>query len=292
MPLILYFAQMWIFKRADAIQRFLQEKTKADLQTGFVPTMGALHEGHISLINESRQDNHLTICSIFVNPAQFNDKADFDKYPRTINKDIAVLVAAGCDVLFLPDVEDIYPDNFQSKHYELGFLETVFEGSFRPGHFQGVCRVVDRLFNIINPDQVYFGQKDYQQCMVINKLIENTSAFAEIKMNIIPTLREKSGLAMSSRNTRLNEAQLKIAPVIYNTLLQLKSRLHPGNLSGILTNAEAMLLNAGLKPDYISIANAKTLEPVTTWDGQTPLVALVAAFLEDVRLIDNLVLTD
>ena len=282
---------MWIFKRVSALQSFLQEKTIQNFKIGFVPTMGALHQGHISLIEESKRMTDITVCSIFVNPTQFNDKRDLDKYPRTTEKDITSLTKAGCDVLFLPGVDDIYPTP-EKKYYELGFLENVFDGSFRPGHFQGVCQVVDRLFEITNPNDVFFGQKDYQQCMVINSLIEMTPAFKNIKMHIVSTMREENGLAMSSRNTRLTTEERKTAATIYKTLSFIKENLKPGNLSNLLIEANARLVNAGFKPDYISIANAKTLQAVTDWDGNTPLVALVAAFLGEVRLIDNLVLTD
>lgn len=282
---------MWIFKRVVDIQSFLQKKAAHKFKIGFVPTMGALHDGHISLIEKSKSETGLTVCSIFVNPTQFNDKKDLEKYPRTTEKDIISLTKAGCDVLFFPDFEDIYPDE-AAKHYDLGSLETVFEGSFRPGHFQGVCQVVDRLFEIVKPDEVFFGQKDYQQCMAISRLMEITQAFQNIQMNIVPTMREKSGLAMSSRNMRLTEDQRQAAATIHQTLQFLKENLKPGDISALLEEANKKLAEAGFKLDYISIANAKNLEPIKNWDGKTPAVALVAAFLGEVRLIDNMVLTN
>mgnify|MGYP000886458694 CR=1 FL=1 len=282
---------MWVFKRVADIQTFLQKAEKQQLKIGFVPTMGALHRGHISLIEKCKSETDLTVCSIFVNPTQFNDKKDLDKYPRTIENDLISLENAYCDVLFLPETDDIYADQTM-KHFNLGRLEEVFEGSSRPGHFQGVCQVVERLFDIVLPHEVFFGQKDYQQCMVINRLIDITPRFKNIQMNIVPTMREKSGLAMSSRNTRLTGEQREQAATIYKTLLFLKENITKDNLTIFLSDANRLLTNAGLKPDYISIANATTLEPVNRWDGITPLVALLAAFLGEVRLIDNMTLTD
>ena len=273
------------------IQSFLQKRTLKNAKIGFVPTMGALHEGHISLIKKSKSECDITVCSVFVNPTQFNDKKDLDKYPRTIENDVIALINAGCDLLFLPDVSDIYPEP-SVKKYDLGTLETVSEGSSRPGHFQGVCQVVERLFEIVKPDAVFFGQKDYQQCMVISRLIDITPGFENIEMNIVPTMREENGLAMSSRNMRLSDGQRANAATIYQTLIYLKEHLAQGDLSNILKSAYEKLVEAGFKPDYVSIADAKTLQPVENWDGGTPLVALIAAFLGEVRLIDNMVLTD
>ncbi len=273
------------------IQSFLQKRTLKNAKIGFVPTMGALHEGHISLIKKSKSECDITVCSVFVNPTQFNDKKDLDKYPRTIENDVIALINAGCDLLFLPDVSDIYPEP-SVKKYDLGTLETVYEGSSRPGHFQGVCQVVDRLFEIVKPDAVFFGQKDYQQCMVISRLIDITPGFENIEMNIVPTMREENGLAMSSRNMRLSDGQRANAATIYQTLIYLKEHLAQGDLSNILMSAYEKLVDGGFKPDYVSIADAKTLQPVENWDGGTPLVALIAAFLGEVRLIDNMVLTD
>ena len=282
---------MWIFKRVVDIQAFLQKKRFTNQKIGFVPTMGALHQGHTRLVEESNASTEITVCSIFVNPTQFNDKKDLEKYPRTVEKDIISLIKAGCNVLFLPDAAEIYPEPV-TKKYDLGRLETVFEGSSRPGHFQGVCQVVERLFDIVQPDEVFFGQKDYQQCMVINRLLDINPAFKNITMNIVPTIREASGLAMSSRNMRLSREERQTAETIYQVLNLLKEKLKPGTLQSLLTEAQQKLTGEGFKPDYVSIANANTLEPVTNWDGNTPLVALIAAFLGDVRLIDNMVLTN
>jgi pantoate--beta-alanine ligase len=237
----------------------------------------------------SKAHDQLTVCSIFVNPAQFNDAKDFEKYPSTIEKDIDALEKAGCDVLFLPSVAEIYPNGTQNaKQYHLGYLETVLEGKFRPGHFQGVCLVVDRLLDIIPANSLYLGQKDYQQCMVITKLVEQKKI--ELDIIICPTLRESDGLAMSSRNVRLKEDERKQALYIYKTLTFINDNLRPGDLETLKQTATQNLSDAGFKVDYVEIADASTLRLLDSWDGQTKAVAVIAAFLGDVRLIDNMLL--
>lgn len=282
---------MIIIKTASQLAQYLQKQDLVSLKKGFVPTMGALHPGHLSLIDASRNANDLTICSIFVNPTQFNDPRDFEKYPVTIDADIYQLEKAGTDVLYIPAVNDIYPNGTHlDKSYDLGFLESVFEGKYRPGHFQGVCQVVHRLLDIVQPNNLYLGQKDYQQCMVITKLIALMGAKEKISVNICPTLREADGLAMSSRNMRLNAEDRTIAASIYQALTMIKNELHQADLTTLQQKAENLLLNNGFKVDYIEIADAITLETVSNWDGQQKLVALAAAFLHEVRLIDNMVL--
>lgn len=280
---------MIVFKKAPDMNLFLQKAGAKQQKTGFVPTMGALHPGHISLVETAKQRGHLVICSIFVNPTQFNDAKDFQNYPITIESDIDQLEKAGCDVLFLPSVSEMYPNGLTSKtHYELGYLETVLEGKYRPGHFQGVCQVVHRLLGIIPADFLYLGQKDFQQCMVIKKMI----GLQGLKTTIVicPTLREPDGLAMSSRNMRLDEKARTRAVEISSTLNYIKTSLHPGDLSILKSNAIKKLNDAGFKTDYVEIADAETLALKDHWDGKTKLVALCAAFLGDVRLIDNMLL--
>ncbi len=280
---------MILFKKAGDINNFLIKNKKQGNTTGFIPTMGALHQGHISLLKTAKKTESLTVCSIFVNPTQFNDSKDFDNYPSTIEKDIDQLEKAGCDVLFLPAVTEMYPAGTKStKHYDLGYLETVLEGKYRPGHFQGVCQVVHRLLDIIPADQLYLGQKDYQQCMVIKKLVELENIKTRIR--ICPTLREPDGLAMSSRNLRLPDNNRKKAVKLFETLSYLKNHIKPGNFQELQQNLVQNLANEGFKVDYLEIANADTLELLTHWDGKTALVALVAAFSDDVRLIDNMLL--
>jgi pantoate--beta-alanine ligase len=280
---------MIIFKQIKDIRQYLQSQQSRGVTTGFAPTMGALHEGHISLIRKAKNEADLTISSIFVNPTQFNDPGDFEKYPVTLDKDIYLLEKAGCDVLFLPSVWEMYPEGLQHpKKYELGYLETVLDGAYRPGHFQGVCQVVDKLLSIVLPDKLFLGQKDYQQCMVITKLAELMDIHTTIV--IAPTQREPDGLAMSSRNTRLTEADRAKAPLIYQTLQLIKQEIEPGNTKQLKQQATAILTAQQFRVDYVEIAEAATLKLVDHWDGSTPLVALTAAFIGDVRLIDNLLL--
>ena len=281
---------MLIIKKSNDLSKYLGNSSLDGMSVGFVPTMGALHQGHMSLIKQARQQDKITVCSIFVNPTQFNDPKDFEHYPKTIEQDIYMLEKEKCDVLFLPEVLDIYPEGTDNlRHYQLGYLETVLEGKFRPNHFQGVCQVMNRLMAIVNPDHLYLGQKDYQQCMVITKLLNIIQSKAGII--IVPTLREPDGLAMSSRNRRLDETEREKAPVIFKALSFIKKNIQPGVPFPVLEKAREMLIQHDLVPDYIEVANADTLELVTDWDGKTKLVALIAAFMGKVRLIDNLNIT-
>ena len=282
---------MIIYKKPGELQDLLEKKKMERCQIGFVPTMGALHAGHLSLVNEAKKQNKMVVCSIFVNPTQFNDPEDFKKYPVALEKDILMFEEAGCDVLFIPSVQDIYPTGIDHlTYYELGFLETVLEGKFRPGHFQGVCQVMHRLLEIVLPDNLYLGQKDYQQCMVIKKLIEMIGLKERIKVNICPTLREEDGLAMSSRNTRLLPDDRKKAATISAALRYIKENLKAGDAKKIKDEAKEMLLQKDFRIDYIEIADADTLMLIENWNGKQKIVTLVAAFLNKVRLIDNMVI--
>jgi pantoate--beta-alanine ligase len=282
---------MVICKTAPDIAATLLLHQQPKSGIGFVPTMGALHQGHISLIKTAKQQCPVVVSSIFVNPTQFNDLNDFEKYPVTIEKDIDALEAAGCDVLFLPAVKEMYPQGLAATEiYQLGFLETVLEGKYRPGHFQGVCRVVQRLFDIVKPQIAFFGQKDYQQCMVIQKLVELKNMPIELFM--CPTQREPNGLAMSSRNMRLTVAERQTAAVIYQTLQRIGAAVTAleNDFAGLKMQAAATLTNAGFRPDYVEIADAATLELLKAPAGRKKIVALIAAYLGEVRLIDNLVI--
>lgn len=282
---------MLIIKQAARLQQYLQQQAERGLISGFVPTMGALHQGHISLIAEARKQAGITVCSIFVNPTQFNDQADFDKYPKTIEQDVLLLEKAGTDILFLPSVEEVYPTGLTNlEHYELGYLETILEGKFRPGHFQGVCQVMFRLLSLVKPDLLFMGQKDYQQCMVVKKLLNIMQSSTQLIP--APTVREESGLAMSSRNMRLSPEAKDAAITISQVLKQIKAALGKQPVATLKSNAIAELEKAGFTVDYVETANADNLELVENWDGKTPLVALVAAFIGGVRLIDNMIVTD
>ena len=279
---------MIIIKRTQKIKDFVSKLNLGGKKIGFVPTMGALHDGHISLIKKSKSQNSLTICSIYVNPTQFNNVIDLNKYPVTLESDIDKLEMAACDVLFLPSTDEMYLNDEVNEHYDLGMLEHILEGKYRPGHFQGVCIIVDKLLTAINPNTLYLGKKDYQQCMVINKMI--TDKKYEVRLEICDTIREPSGLAMSSRNLRLNEVERIYALKIIETLINIKKNIKPGNLEEIKIKATKYLTKNGYKVDYTEIADAVTLEIVSDWDGKVKLVALVAAYLNNVRLIDNIIL--
>jgi pantoate--beta-alanine ligase len=300
---------MILFKKTTDLHKWIDAQQKTINLIGFVPTMGALHEGHISLIKASKKMDKYTVCSIFINPTQFNDPKDFKKYPVTLENDIYLLEKAGCDILFLPAIEEIYPgaslparesqsggddkvapDFFPKMHYDLGFLETVLEGKFRPGHFQGVCMVVHRLLEIVCPDHLFLGQKDYQQCMVITRLVELTGMKNKIEIIICPTLREPDGLAMSSRNMRLDETLRKKSSAIYQSLNMIKEKAGNETPADLKLKAQSMLEVAGFKVDYVEIADAHDLSPVLEWNKKQKMVALVAAFMHDVRLIDNMVI--
>lgn len=282
---------MILFKKSTELSEYLDAQRKNGMSVGFCPTMGALHEGHLSLIKSSKKSNDLTISSIFVNPSQFNNASDFEKYPVTIELDIEMLESAGCEITFIPAVKEIYPEGFtQIKNYELGYLETVLEGKYRPGHYQGVSMVMERLLKIVRPNNLYLGQKDYQQCMVIKKMIELIKLDKIIKININPTLREADGLAMSSRNRRLNNEERKKAGCIFKALSFIKTNFESGNIETLKQNAVSMLKENGFKVDYVEIADATTLDEIKIWDGKQKPVALVAAYMNEVRLIDNLIL--
>ncbi|PWT73967.1 MAG: pantoate--beta-alanine ligase [Bacteroidetes bacterium] len=280
---------MILFKNSDQLGQYISHVQSNGRKTALIPTMGALHAGHLSLVDAGKKSGYLTICSIFVNPTQFNDPKDFEKYPITIEKDIYKLEKEGTDILFLPTIDQVYPQGFpRNEKYDLGQLEKVFEGQFRPGHFQGVCQVMFRLLSIIEPDHLFMGQKDYQQCMVIKWLINFMKS--KTVFHGCPTVREPDGLAMSSRNVRLNEEQRKRATTIFESLSYLKNNLSKGNLSALLDKARSILTARGFKIDYLDIADADNLERVGIWDGRQKLVALAAAFLDEIRLIDNIVL--
>lgn len=286
-----YKAVMILFKHSKDLREHISDLKNQRLLIGFVPTMGALHRGHLSLISQSKKNTDVTICSIFVNRVQFNNAEDFKKYPSTIENDILLLEENGCDILFIPSEEEIYPEEAsKSKKFELGSLEKVLEGKFRPGHFQGVCLVVERLLNIIEPSYLFLGQKDYQQCLIIKKLIDLMGK--NIKVKICPILREKNGLAMSSRNLRFNEEEKESASQLYKSLIYIKKNLHKANFIELKNKVILKLDKKGFKLDYLELAGSKNLKIVHDYDDSKNLIILIAAFLNDVRLIDNVFIKD
>jgi pantoate--beta-alanine ligase len=279
---------MILFQNAMPICNHLARARKKNHTVGFVPTMGALHDGHLALVETCKNENDLAVCSIFVNPAQFHNPDDFAMYPNTVARDIEQLVQADCSVLFLPGREEIYPEPYTTKHYNLEYLETILEGKYRPGHFQGVCQAVDRLLSIVDPHVLYLGQKDYQQCMVIKKLLSLIGK-QHIDIKIISTKREPSGLAMSSRNLRLSEAQRLQATAIYKALTFLKAHVGSKPTAILCEEASAFLKRSGFEVDYVTVADAENLAFLEEADGRKA-VGLIAATLGGIRLIDNMLL--
>lgn len=279
---------MKIFHTIAETREYLGKKRNEGMQIGFVPTMGALHRGHMSLLQQANLENELVVCSIFVNPIQFNKKEDLEKYPRTLDDDIVKLREVGCDVVFAPSVEEMYPEPALEK-YDFGHLDKVMEGAHRPGHFNGVAIVVKKLFDIVEPHKAYFGMKDYQQLRIIQTLVKKL----ELNIQIVPcpTQREKDGLAMSSRNVRLSRHERSIAPAISRVLLSLKDKV------GILTPEEAEKWGVNqlnkfdeMDVEYLSIVGADDLLPVKNWNDKKSVIACTAVNLGKVRLIDNSIL--
>jgi pantoate--beta-alanine ligase len=278
---------MQIFHSIQTLQNFLKLSRLEGKSVGLVPTMGALHQGHLSLIEASKNENQVTVCSIFVNPTQFNNAHDLAVYPRTLESDCEMLASAGCDAVFAPTVEEIYPQ-LPNLKFDFGDLERVMEGTFRPGHFNGVGIVVSKLFNIVQPDGAYFGQKDLQQCAVINRLVKDLSF--SLKLNICPTLRETDGLAMSSRNRNLSPEQRALAPHIYKALQKASQLLREGTSGEAVKVAVQNYLSEipAITLEYFEISNFDTLQPINELsEGKTALC--IAAFMGKTRLIDNVI---
>lgn len=270
-------------------QRYLNDLRNANKSIGFVPTMGALHQGHLELLSRSKNENDISVCSIFVNPIQFNNPEDLKKYPRTFEADCSKLESVNCDVLFAPDATEMYPEKNQ-KEYDFGLLEKVMEGKFRPGHFNGVAVVVKLLFDITEPHRAYFGEKDFQQLAVINAMVKQE----KLKVNIVPcaTVREEDGLAMSSRNVRLTAEEREIAPIIYKTLTSIKERKYTFSIKELCDWAKSELNNtARMEIEYFEIVDSENLQPIHSFKDCPHSVACVASFLGSVRLIDNIRLT-
>lgn len=280
---------MLLFRNADDLRRWLQRQRSSGQRLGFVPTMGALHQGHLSLLRQSQAENELTCCSIYVNPTQFNDARDLAVYPRPLENDIRLLAEAGCSMLFLPDDDQIYPYGLNMLHcYPLHPLDTMLEGASRPGHFQGVANVVDRLLHLVAPDVLYLGQKDFQQVKVVERLLAYRNHTTRLVM--CPTVREPNGLAMSSRNVRLNPSQREVAANIWKQLSWLEQ--HGRNWP--LQQARQMVmdqLNAlpETSVDYLECCLLDSFTPVRQWPQQ-PIVWLVAVVIGGVRLLDNLIM--
>ncbi len=256
-------------------------------KVGFVPTMGALHEGHISLVKKCCEQNDVCIVSIFVNPTQFNNLTDLEKYPRTIEQDTKILAEAGVDIVFVPSVQEIYPEP-DTRQFDFGQLDKVMEGQFRPGHFNGVAQVVSRLFDIVKPDRAYFGEKDFQQLAIIRQMVRQLNIPVEIVA--MPIKREESGLAMSSRNQRLTENQRVEAVNIYRVLSESKRLYNQKTVdevrAWVIENINEV---ASLEVEYFEIVDGDTLQQILDWKETKYAVGCITVFCGEVRLIDNIV---
>lgn len=281
---------MIIFKESAALVKYLATQKDKGQIVGFVPTMGALHNGHTSLIALSKKNTDITVCSIFINPTQFNNPEDFKKYPITLGSDIVQLEKAGCDVLFIPPVTEIYPNGFQNPiKYNLGEIEFLLEGAHRPGHFQGVCQVVEQLLCIVEPDTLFLGQKDFQQTLVIKKII----ALKAINVSVVvgPTERLLTGLAMSSRNMRLTNDQVEKASAIFQMLIYIKQQITLQPITQLEDYATRYLLSNGFNSvDYVSVVSVPDLKPIITLRQHKQLILVIAATIGGVRLIDNMMM--
>jgi pantoate--beta-alanine ligase len=281
---------MKVFTEITSLQNFLHAKRMEGQKIGLVPTMGALHAGHLSLIEQSLRETNLTVCSIYVNPTQFNNAGDLANYPRTIEKDLEMLRDKGCQVVFTPSDQIMYLGN-QMVKLDFGHLNTVMEGQFRQGHFSGVGLVVAKLFNMVKPDRAYFGQKDIQQYIIIRQLVREL-AF-DVTLVCHPIVREPSGLAMSSRNQRLTSDQRQEAAALFKALSLAASALKEGK---IWSEAKALALRElsayeGIRLEYLEMADGETLNILTEWNQNQEAVLCIAAYIGEVRLIDNVILS-
>lgn len=278
---------MKVYKTKSELKDFLSEIKNDKKSIGFVPTMGALHEGHLSLVKKSKKKNDITVVSVFVNPTQFDNKEDLVKYPKTFDNDFKLLDSVDCDVLFFPSVDEIYNENIESKSFNFDGLEDQMEGEFRDGHFDGVGTIVKTLFEIVEPDAAYFGKKDFQQLQIIKKMVEKHAIPVQIKGCDI--FREKDGLAMSSRNTRLTTEHRKVAPFIYKTLKKAKKKFDKESANEVTEWVKRKFKKESLlQLEYFTIADEKTLKTVTKKESNQKYRAFIAVFAGEIRLIDNI----
>lgn len=265
----------------------LKQYREAGKQTGFVPTMGALHEGHLSLLRKAKEENDVVVCSIFVNPTQFNDPKDLEKYPRMVDADIRLLESVSCDYAFVPAVQEVYPVGSQLLDLSFGRLEQVMEGAFRPGHFKGMATVVKRLFDIVQPTRAYFGEKDFQQLAIVREMVRQLRM--SIQITGCPTLREADGLAMSSRNMLLTDAQRKAATLIYKGLSMGREYIPTMTPTAVKELVIRYIEQSPLlRVQYFEIVHPETLEPLNDWKGIDEARACIAVLTDGPRLIDNM----
>lgn len=283
---------MEIFKTRNELKNRLGTLKEKKRKIGFVPTMGALHEGHLSLVCDAAKENDIVVVSIFVNPTQFNNPDDLKKYPRNVEADLQILSKTVCDIVYLPEVSDIYPDEDSLKtRYHFGKIVEIMEGSHRPGHFDGVALVVGRLFHIVEPHNAYFGQKDFQQFILIKTLAQKYLSDLHIDVHRCPIIRENDGLAMSSRNVLLNEEQRKSASLISKTLFDYKKKYSEFTIAGLKEKISSEInADKNLELEYIEFVSDPGLDEITEWGNGQSMVACIAVQVGNVRLIDNVYL--
>jgi len=277
---------MKVFEKVSELQNYLDSLVKSGKTVGFVPTMGALHRGHVSLVSKCVKENDVCVVSVFVNPTQFNDPTDLTNYPRTLENDLSLLRATGCHVVFAPTEAEVYPQP-DTRTFDLGFLDTVMEGKQRPGHFQGVAKVVNRLFEIVKPHNAYFGEKDFQQIAVIRRMVILTGQ----SVNIVscPIVREPDGLALSSRNLLLTPEHRKNAPVIAKTLSEARNKKPQMGVKELVKwVVDQINANPLLEVEYFEIVNATTLQTITSWQPNETAIGCITVKAGKIRLIDNI----
>ncbi len=278
---------MEVFKEIDPLKNYLRSQRLQGKQIGLVPTMGALHEGHLSLVENSIKENDLTVCSIYINPTQFNNKSDLTNYPRVLEKDLDLLKEGGCQVAFVPSDNVMYPAEVNTT-FSFGHLETTMEGAFRPGHFTGVGVVVSKLFNIVEPDSAYFGQKDLQQFLIIKQLVSDL-AF-NVQLRCVEIVRESDGLAKSSRNLRLSTEDRKKSIILQQALQKSKSLLQAGETVEDCKREVLQMMNMeNVNLEYFEVVEANNLTPLTNISEAIDVALCVAAIVGEVRLIDNII---
>jgi pantoate--beta-alanine ligase len=276
---------METFTSKNLFRERLKSLKNQNKTIGFVPTMGALHKGHLSLIDCAKKENNITVASIFVNPTQFNERDDFKKYPRNIDKDLDILSRQGCDIAFTPSEEDMYPET-DNRHFDFGTLQNVMEGAHRPGHFNGVAQIVSKFLEIIHPDKAYFGEKDFQQLTIIRELTRQMNMNTQIIG--CPIIREDDGLAMSSRNKRLSKEERESATKISEILFKGKEMAEQKSVKNLKEWMKNELnKNPHINVEYIEIVNEKNLQPIHNWKDAKQIRTFAAAWVGNVRLIDN-----
>ena len=281
---------MHIFTAMGPLKAYLKHHRSAEASLGLIPTMGALHQGHLSLVEASRRENNITVCSIYVNPMQFNNQTDLEKYPRTMEKDIQMLNDASCDAIFNPGDVEMYAEASQIK-IDFGSLDKILEGEFRPGHFSGVALVVSKLFNIIQPNRAYFGQKDFQQVRIISRLIEELKF--DVELIEVPIIRESDGLAMSSRNIRLNADERRRSVCLFESLKRTCEALLRGEtFSDLKEEVSKRCVQNNVKLEYFALADAKNLTLLQNVKEPDQTILLIAGYVGEVRLIDNMLLSE